>query len=190
MKTIILKIIRWFFKYNTEPYMKNYKQFNNKKLKNTRISNTTYIGNKSLLDLGDNCYIGHYNIIDASNGVKINDGCQFSSHVSIYSHSSHIAIRLYGKDYIKYHNNHVGYVKGPVIIGAYSFIGAYSLIHANVNIGKGSLIKAFSHVKKGSYPDFAILEGNPAKVVGDTRQIDDKFLNNHPELKESYNEWQ
>lgn len=190
MKTILKKIIYYFSqKYNT-PYMKNYTKFNNKKLNNVRISNTTYIGNKSLLDLGNNCYIGHYNIIDASNKIKIGNGCQFGSHVSIYSHSSHIAIRLYGKEYVNHHNNHIGYIKGSVNIGDYTFIGSYSLIEPNVTIGKGSLIKAFSHVKNGVYPDFAILEGRPAQIVGDTREIDAKFLSQHSELKEYYNEWQ
>jgi acetyltransferase-like isoleucine patch superfamily enzyme len=192
MKSILDTIIHYLLKQwiITKPYMQNYKKFNNKKLINTRVSSTTYIGNKYFLDLGNNCYIGHFNVIDASNGVKIGNGCQFGSNVSIYSHSSHIAIRLYGEKYVQYHNQHIGYIKGKVDIGAYTFIGSYSLIEPNVTIGKGSLIKAFSHVKQGTYPDFAILEGIPAKIVGDTRQIDEKYLNQNQKLKEYYNEWQ
>jgi hypothetical protein len=42
---------------------------------------------------------------------------------------------------------------------------------------------------KGAFPDFAILAGNPAKVVGDTRQFDAKLLAEHPDLKEHYKAW-
>ena len=170
--------------------MINYTKLNQKKLINTRISNTTYIGNKELLDIGNNCYIGHYNIIDASGRVVIEEGCQTGSHVSIYTHSSHIAIRLYGMEYTKHNNQHIGYVRGSVIIGKYTFIGSYSLIDPNVVLGCGSLVKAFSHVKKGLYPDYAILEGAPAKVVGDTRNIDKKYLDNYPKLQKYYDAWQ
>jgi acetyltransferase-like isoleucine patch superfamily enzyme len=185
----LLLYIRRKIGYNT-PYMQNYKKFNNKRLDNTRISNTTYIGNSSLLSLGNNCYIGHYNIIDASNGITIADGCQFGSHISMYTHSSHIAIRLYGKQYTKHHNRHIGYIKGSISIGKYSFIGSYSLIDPDVHLGMGSIVQAFSHVKKGTYPNFAILAGNPAVIIGDTRNIDAKYLANNNELKEYYNEWQ
>jgi acetyltransferase-like isoleucine patch superfamily enzyme len=55
-------------------------------------------------------------------------------------------------------------------------------------IGKGSIVAAYSYVK-GSFPDFAIISGNPAKVVGDTRELDKKYLDENPELNEYYNRW-
>ncbi|MCC2644573.1 MAG: acyltransferase [Burkholderiales bacterium] len=153
----------------------------------TRISNTTCIIGPENLHLANNIFIGHYNFIEASNNIKIGEGCQITNYISILSHSSHISIRLYGKHYIK-QKNHIGYVHGSVIIGAYSFIGPHSTIMPGTTIGKGCIVSAYSMVK-GDFPDFAIISGNPAIVSGDTRDMDKKYLEENPQLFEFYNEW-
>jgi acetyltransferase-like isoleucine patch superfamily enzyme len=81
-----------------------------------------------------------------------------------------------------------GYIRGSVDIGAYTFIGPHAIIMPDTTIGKGSIVAAFSYVK-GNFPDFSIIAGNPAKVVGDTRKIDEQYLKEHPELNEYYTEW-
>jgi acetyltransferase-like isoleucine patch superfamily enzyme len=153
----------------------------------TRISNTSSIVNPHDLKLADNIFIGHYNFIEASNQISIGEGCQITNYVSILSHSSHISIRLYGKQYTK-HTEHIGYVRGSISIGAYSFIGPHSTIMPGTSIGKGSIVSAYSLVK-GEFPDFAIIGGNPAAVIGDTRDLDKQYLENNPSLCEFYNEW-
>lgn len=55
-------------------------------------------------------------------------------------------------------------------------------------IGKGSIVSAYSMVK-GDFPEFSIIAGNPAKVVGNTRNIDGPFLQANPELRTFYEEW-
>lgn len=152
-----------------------------------RISNTTFIGSKEKLSLGDDIFIGHFNMIDASNGLTIEEGCQLTNYISVLTHSSHYAIRLYGAAYTK-HKDHVGYVNGSVVIGKYSFVGPHSVIMPGTRIGKGSIVSAFSYVK-GDYPEFSIIAGNPAVVTGDTRKLDQPFLDQHPELLELYNQW-
>jgi acetyltransferase-like isoleucine patch superfamily enzyme len=82
----------------------------------------------------------------------------------------------------------IGYVKGSVTIGKYSFIGPHSTVMPGTIIGKGSLVHAYSYVK-GEFPDFSIIGGNPAKVLGDTRTIDRTLLDQYPELNSMYNEW-
>ena len=62
----------------------------------------------------------------------------------------------------------IGYIQGKVNIGKYTFIGPHSTIMPNTTIGKGCIVSAYSYVK-GNYPDFSIISGNPAKIVGDTR---------------------
>jgi len=153
----------------------------------TRVSNTTFIEAPDKLNLGKNVFIGHYNYIDASKGLTIEDGCQITNYISILTHSSHISIRLYGYHYIN-ETNPLGYKTGEVFIGKFTFIGPHSVIMPGSKIGKGSIISAFSYVK-GEFPDFAIIAGNPAKVVGDTRRIDQPFLDNYPELKAFYQDW-
>lgn len=152
-----------------------------------RISNTTFIGSKEKLTLGDDVFIGHFNMIDASNGLTIEEGCQLTNYISVLTHSSHNSIRLHGAAYTK-HKDHVGYVKGSVVIGKYSFIGPHSVIMPGTQIGKGSIISSFSYVK-GVYPEFSIIAGNPAVVTGDTRTLDRPYLDQHPELEELYNKW-
>ncbi|NSW45467.1 MAG: acyltransferase [Bacteroidales bacterium] len=156
-------------------------------LKNVRISNTTYIHAKEHLVLADHVFIGHYNFIEASNGIVIEEGCQITNFVSITSHSSHISIRLYGDEYSNY-SDLKGYIKGPVYIGKYSYIGPHSVIMPHTKIGKGSIVAAYSYVK-GEFPDFSIIAGNPAKVVGDTRQLDENYLKENPNLRTFYNKW-
>lgn len=164
-----------------------FRRADGRRLPLTRVSNTTYIGNREKLLIDDNVFIGHFNFIDASNGLTIKTGCQITNYVSILTHSSHISIRLYGKEY-PHHNNLKGYIKGSVYIGEYSFIGPHTVIMPHTKIGKGSLISAYSYVK-GEFPDFSIISGNPAKVIGDTREMDKPFLASHPELQAFYNEW-
>ena len=156
-------------------------------LPRTRVSNTTFIDHKEGLKLGDNVFIGHFNFLDASNGLTISEGCQVTNYISIITHSSHISIRLYGKNYGKVPDMK-GYVKGAVSIGAYSFIGPHSVIMPGTTIGKGSIVSAYSYVQ-GEFPDFSIIAGNPAKVIGDTRAIDKTYLENDEELKKNYGEW-
>jgi acetyltransferase-like isoleucine patch superfamily enzyme len=163
-------------------------KYNGCYLPKTRISNTVYLGNPKELNIADNVYIGHYCVLESSNGVTIGEGCQISTHVLITTHSSHLAIRLYGAHYIENNGIHHGYIVGSVVIGAYSFIGAHAIIMPNTKIGKGSIISAYSYVK-GEFPDFAILAGNPAKIVGDTRELDGELLKKHPQLQAYYDEW-
>ena len=165
----------------------NYKRADGVRLRHTRVSNTTFFYNPENFDVADYVFIGHHNFIDASVGITIGEGCQITNFVSILNHSSHIAIRLYGRQYNQSGPMH-GYGAGSVSIGAYSFIGPHAIIMPGTKLGKGCLVSAYSYVK-GEYPDFSIIAGNPAIVVGDTRTLDQPYLEQHPALKSSYNEW-
>lgn len=155
-------------------------------LARTRISNSTFIDHASKLNISDNVYIGHHNFIEASNGVTIGEGCQLTNFITITSHSSHDSIRLYGASKIE--GEPIGYQKGPVEIGKFTYVGPYSTIMPNTKIGKGSIISAYSYVS-GIFPDFAILQGNPAKIIGDTRERDAELLEKYAFLKDEYNKW-
>lgn len=153
----------------------------------TRVSTSTYIEGGDRLRMGDNVFVGHFNFIDASGGLSIGEGCQITNFVSVLTHSSHIALRLYGAHYLG-HSNPVGYRRASVEIGAYTFVGPHSVIMPGSRVGKGCLVAAYSYVD-GEVPDFAIVKGNPAQVVGDTRTLDQPFLDQHPELVPWYREW-
>jgi acetyltransferase-like isoleucine patch superfamily enzyme len=97
-------------------------------------------------------------------------------------------MRLLGRTYVSYPQPRPGWIEGPVVIGAYSFIGPHSLIEAGTRLGRGTLVRAGS-VVRGEFPDFAVLQGNPAQVVGDTRHTDEALLARYPEARAHYEAW-
>lgn len=154
--------------------------------KYTRISNTVTIMCPEKLSMGDNVWVWHYSILDASEGLNIGEGCQIGAWVGIFTHSSHNAIRLYGQRFVHVPaRERLGYIRGSVIIGEYTFVGAGSLIFPGVEIGKGCIVSAGTIITK-NVPDYSVIQGVPGKIVGDTRQIDKDFLERHPDLKEYY----
>jgi acetyltransferase-like isoleucine patch superfamily enzyme len=157
-------------------------------LAHTRISPSTCIEHEERLVLADHVYIGVLNFIEASAGVTIDEGVQITHHVSIVTHSSHRAQRLLGRRYVEWVGERPGWIAAPVQIGAYSFIGPHSLIEAGTRLGRGTIVRAGS-VVRGEHPDFAVLEGRPARVVGDSRRGDEAWLERYPELREAYLEW-
>ena len=115
----------------------------------TRISSTAVLGDKAKIAIGDNCWIWHHSILDGSNGITIGKGVQIGAWVGIFTHSSHVAIRLHGDDYLKVDKSErIGYIRGSVIIGDYTFIGAGAKILPGVVIGKGCIISAGAIVSK------------------------------------------
>ncbi len=163
-----------------------FKRADGVKVDKVRISNSTFIDYKENLVIHDNVFIGHYNFIEASNGITIEEGCQITNFITITSHSSHNSIRLYGKHYAG--TEMKGYIKGKVHIGKYTFIGPHVTIMPNTNIGKGCIVASHSFVK-GEFPDFSIIAGNPATVVGSTKDRDEQYFDENPELKSHYDEW-
>ena len=156
-------------------------------LANTRVSNTSFVFARDRLDLGDHVFIGHFSVLDATYGLHIGEGCQIGFFTGVFSHSSHAAIRLYGRQYVATAEKKA-YFSAPVEIGPYSFVGAHATILPGTRIGRGSIVSAYSLVS-GDHPDFAILAGQPAKRIGDTRRMDARLLAQHPELAEHYLAW-
>jgi acetyltransferase-like isoleucine patch superfamily enzyme len=159
-----------------------------RRLPHTRISAASCIEHEDRLSLGDHVYIGPFNFIEASAGITLEEGVQITNHVSITTHSSHRAMRVLGREYVDWSGERPGWVAGPVHIGAYSFIGPHVLIEAGTRLGRGTLVRAGS-VVRGEFPDFAVLDGRPAQVVGDARQRDQALLQRHPELQAHYDAW-
>lgn len=170
-----------------KPRMLYFYRHQGKIIPTTRVSNTTVITDAKNLMLGDAVFIGHYNFIESSNGITIEDGVQLTNYISVLTHSSHQSIRLYGYEYLN-HSDLIGYRKGSVSIGKFSFIGPHVTILPGTKIGKGTVVSAYSMVS-GEFPDFSIIAGNPAVVVGDTREKDQGILAQHPELMQFYKKW-
>lgn len=160
-------------------------------LPHTRIAPSTILDHEDRLHLSDHVYVGPLNWIEASAGVFIGEGVQITSHTSIITHSSHRTLRLLGRHYAQ-HDFSVapppGWVSAQVHIGAYCFIGPHVLIEPGTRLGKGCLVRAGSIVR-GEFGDFCILQGQPARVVGDTRVSDGALLSQFPEYAEHRQRW-
>lgn len=157
-------------------------------LAHTRIAPSTCIEHEEALQLADHVFIGPFCFIEASSGVTIGEGVQVTHHVSIVTHSSHRAQRLLGRSYVGWPHPRPGWIAGPVAIGPYCFIGPHSLLEAGTTLGRGCIVRAGS-VLRGEYPEFSVIAGNPAVVVGDAREGDRRWLDEHPELRAHYDAW-
>jgi len=154
----------------------------------TRISSSTFLYHPERISLDDNVFVWHYTILDGTGGLRIGEGSQIGAWVGLFTHSSHIAIRLYGSHYSDVPEDaKQGYTIRPVEIGRYVFVGAGAKILPGVTIGDGSLVGAGSLVR-ASVPPFSIVEGNPATVVGSTETLDRRYLRD-PQLRSWYDEW-
>lgn len=153
-------------------------KYNKKFLKNTRLSSSTVINSPQNLNIANNVWVWHHSILDASQGISIGNGCQIGAFVGIFSHSSHIAIRLMGEKYLETGiKDRVGYVNEKVEIGEYVFIGTSAIIYPGAKIGNGCIILSGSHVK-GTIPNFSVVAGNPAKIITTIDNIDRLYLKN------------
>jgi UDP-3-O-[3-hydroxymyristoyl] glucosamine N-acyltransferase len=87
-------------------------------------------------DIGENTWIGHFTVLDGSQGLKIGKNCSVASGVHIYSHSTH-ELTTEGKPKCV----------GKVVIGGNVVIGANSVIMYDVTIGNNVVIPALSLIK-------------------------------------------
>jgi acetyltransferase-like isoleucine patch superfamily enzyme len=158
----------------------------------SRISTHACIDSAAMLRIGDHVFIGHFNHLDAAGGLEIGEGCQITNHVSVLTHSSHRALRLERQNYWG-HAAPTGVERASTRIGDWSFVGPHSVIAPGAQIGRGVLVRAYSYVR-GEVPDFAVVEGQPARIVGDTRELDRAWLDAQGvdvtfELRRAYEAW-
>lgn len=134
--------------------------------RNVRIGNYTTIIvqsqnglDNSRLEIGENTYIGEYNNIRAGGGIiKIGKNCSISQHISMIA-SNHLIDRT------KLISKQAWDIKRTGIeIEDDVWIGANSVILPGVKVHHGAVIGAGSIVTK-DIPSFAIVVGNPAKLI-------------------------
>jgi len=167
-------------------YRCGYKDPSGNVRENVVIGDTVYLCRPENISIGENVHINHYTYLDGSAPIKIGEGTQIGCWVGIYTHSSHLAIRLEGRDYSKIrYNKKKAYFLKPVTIGKYVFIGNGTLIMGGVTIGDGSFILPGSFVTT-DIPARSVVRGNPAKVTGTVDKIDQRYLQLYPELQKTY----
>ncbi|MEO9530973.1 MAG: acyltransferase [Crocinitomicaceae bacterium] len=106
--------------------------------------------------VGKDTWVGPFTMIDGSGKLVIGDNCTISAGVHIYTHNNLKKTLSGGKMAIE---------REPVIIGSCTYIAPQSIISMGITIGKHCVIAANSFVDE-SFPDYAIIAGNPAKQIG------------------------
>jgi len=104
--------------------------------------------------VGEGTWIGAFTVVDGSGGLTIGRGCDISSGVHIYTHSSAkrcVSTRAYSQ-----------VDRMPVTIGDYVFIGANATVNMGVTIGDHALIAAGAVVTK-DVPAHTVVSGVPAR---------------------------
>lgn len=143
---------------------------------NVRISSSTYLYHAERIQFSDDVFVWHYTILDGTGGIKIGKGTQIGAWVGIFTHSSHIAIRILGDRYRSVPaNEKPAFSIAPVEIGEYVFIAAGAKVLPGVTIGSYSLLSALTVVTR-DIPPHSVVAGNPGKVVGSTLEMDRKAI--------------
>lgn len=104
--------------------------------------------------------------------IRIGNNVTISADVRFYEHDGVHLLWNCDSDYC---GPMIGYKKGEIYVGDNVCIGGRSIIIYNVKIGHNALIAAGSVVTK-DVPPYAVVGGNPAKVIGDTRELWKKRL--------------
>lgn len=156
----------------------------NKQNHNIVIGEECLIGVQIILEtpnaqvsIGNRVFIGNSTII-AKNSVVFGNDILVASGVTFYDHDSH-SLNFEHRDadikqaYFDYLNEKGNYLKNkdwevvnskPIIIHDHAWIGTECIILKGVTIGEGAIIGARSVVTK-DVPPYAVVAGNPAKVV-------------------------
>lgn len=142
-------------------------------------------GESGVIDIGDSVSVGPRSIISTSGGtvkvgsrtsffsdclisgaVTIGNDCLFANNVTVLSGTHQIR----GSGTIR--ENDAAWERSPdyrpfdpISIGEDCWLGANAVILPGVSLGKGTVVGANAVVTK-SFPDYAILGGVPARVIG------------------------
>jgi len=110
------------------------------------------------ISIGNSVYIGRHSYLTAIDGITIEDGCVLSEHVYITDlmHGIHPDRGLIMEQPLE--------SKGPVRIGANSFLGYRTAVMPGVTLGAHCVVGANSVVTR-SFPSYSMIAGSPAKLI-------------------------
>ena len=130
--------------------------------------------------IGAKTFIGPF--VEVQEGVTIGERCKVQSHSFLCSGVTLADEVFVGHGVMFVNDNYpnatnpdgtlatVGdWTLSPIIIGKRASIGSNATILGGVTVGQGAMIGAGAVVTK-DVPDYAIMAGVPARMIGDTRE--------------------
>jgi acetyltransferase-like isoleucine patch superfamily enzyme len=87
-------------------------------------------------EIGEGTWIGHFTVLDGSQGLTIGKNCSIASGVHIYTHSTHAQTTRGEEKRV-----------APVVIEDNVAIGANAVVMYGSTIHKGAVVKALTLVK-------------------------------------------
>ncbi len=139
--------------------------------KHITIGYNVKISNPQHIEIGNSVFLGNNVTISTSDSgnfpVKIGNDVLIAQEVAILGDNHEfkgisVPIRLQGEG-----------KQGAIDIGDDVWIGAKSLILTGVSIGQGAIVGAGSVVTK-TVPPYAIVAGNPAKIIKHRNMLEEK----------------
>lgn len=151
---------------------------------NFHLGVLSYVSSPRSLTIGDNVYIGKFCTIQCSG--TIGDGVLIANNVGIVGRADHdirtlgTTIRLApwigNSDYL------ADDAKNWITIGDDVWIGYGAILLSGIKVGRGAIIAVGSVIIK-DVPPYAIVGGNPGRVIGQ-RFEPDQILLHEQQLKE------
>lgn len=121
------------------------------------------------IKIGEGTHIGDNVFIDGREKVTIGNHVDIASQVLIYNSEHDINSERFQA------------TEAPVEIGDYVFVGPRVIVLPGVKIGKGAVVAAGAVVTK-DVPEYAIVGGVPAKVIGERNNKDLHYKLGRPRL--------
>ena len=160
LKIILMSLIGYFYN-NIVTYIPSHIirkycliMFGGKIGHHTRIDMCGYIGRVTKLNIGNYTHINRGCILQAFGGITIGNSVSISHRCNIISGGHDVNSPTFEGD------------NQPIVIGDYVWIGVGATILKGVTIGKGAVVAAGAVVTK-DVPDYAIVGGIPAKIIGE-----------------------
>lgn len=108
------------------------------------------------VSIGEDTIIGDHVFLDGRDRLTIGNHVDIASQVLIYNSQHDI------------HSSDFHPTQAPVTIGDYVFIGPRAILLPGVTVGRGAVVGAGAVVTH-SVPEFAVVGGVPAKLIGERK---------------------